>query len=208
VDPRAVKSFVNDGASRYYGLETLAEYRSVRWLAGANYSYILGRDLNPNRNIRRLPPAQGAFRVRRVTGWRGLWVEGRLTAAAAQDRLSGGDLDDERIGASRSRNDIAAFFNGARLAPYIRNGVFQTTGESLPAIQNRVLPGIADSTRVALFQQTSGWVAIDARAGVPLTEQLTLTGGVLNLADRNYRIHGSGADAAGRSFFGGVRFQF
>lgn len=208
VDPRAVKSFVNDGASRYYGLESLAEYRGLRWLLTGNYSYILGRDLNPNRNIRRLPPAQGAFRVRHQTSWRGLWMEARLTAAGAQDRLSGGDIDDERIGASRSRADIAAFFAGSRLGPYVNAGVFQPTGETLAAIQNRVLPGAAANTRVALFTRTDGWVSLDFRAGLPLTDNLTITGGLLNAADRNYRLHGSGVDAAGRSVFGGLRLQF
>ncbi len=207
-DPRALKAFVNDGRSRYYGVESLAEYKDFRWQIRASYSYILGRDLNPNRNIRRLPPQQGSLRVRRQTSWRGLWLETGLTAMGAQTRLSGGDLDDERIGASRTRNDIAAFFNGSRISPFIQGGLFAPTGETLLQIQNRVLPGVGDAVRVPLYGSTAGWAAIDVKAGLPLTDRLLLTGGIFNLLDKNYRVHGSGTDAPGANAFVSVRYSF
>ena len=51
---------MNDGQSRYYGAETMGRLQLASRLAlEANYSYILGRDLFPNRNIRRLPPMMG-----------------------------------------------------------------------------------------------------------------------------------------------------
>lgn len=208
IDPRAVKSFLNDGRSRYYGVETLAEYRSSRWLVSAGYSYLLGRDLNPNRNIRRLPPQQGSLRIRRQTSWRGFWVEAGMLAAGAQDRLAGGDIDDERIGASRSRSDIASFFNGTRMSPYIRDGRLMITGETLTEIQNRVLPGVSDSLRVPLYTSTPGWAIFHVKAGLPLTDRLILTAGILNIADRNFRIHGSGVDGAGRNAFVTMRWNF
>jgi hemoglobin/transferrin/lactoferrin receptor protein len=65
IDPRAVKAFVNDGQSRYYGVEAMCRLlQTNRLVFEGNYSYILGRDLFPNRNIRRLPPAMGAVSVR------------------------------------------------------------------------------------------------------------------------------------------------
>lgn len=200
VDPRALKSFVNDGRARYWGFESNWEMRlGSRWFWSNSYSYLLGRDLDPNRNIRRLPPQQGATRLRYFTNK--FWAEAQLAVSGAQDRLSGGDRDDERIGASRRRQDIADFFNSAR-ATQIQ------TGETLLQIQDRVLPGLADSVRVTLFESTPGWASIDFRAGLPLTEELALEAALTNIADRNYRIHGSGIDSPGRSAHLQLRWRF
>lgn len=196
-DPRALKAFVNDGRARYWGVETDWEAKfSRRWTWSAAYSYLLGRDLDPNRNIRRLPPQQGSTRVRYVAGR--VWAEAELAAAGAQDRLSGGDRDDERIGASRRRQDIADFYNAGRI----------TVGETLLQIQNRVLPGVADSVRVTLFPNTPGWASVSLRAGVPIGEALAVEAALTNVADRNYRVHGSGIDAPGRSAHLQLRWRF
>jgi len=200
IDPRALKSFVNDGRARYWGVEANWEARlSSRWTWANSYSFLLGRDLDPNRNIRRLPPQQGATRLRYTTTR--LWAEAQLAASGAQDRLSGGDRDDERIGASRRRQDIADFYNSAR-------GAQIQTGETLLQIQNRVLPGLGDAVRVTLFNSTPGWASVDFRAGLPLTERLALEAALTNIADRNYRVHGSGIDSAGRSFHLQLRWRF
>ena len=62
VDPRAVKAFVNDGRARYYGVETLVRYViASRWTVEGNYSYILGRELNPESQY---PPAASADGIR------------------------------------------------------------------------------------------------------------------------------------------------
>ncbi len=220
VDPRAVKAFVNDGRSRYYGLESLAHYTlTPRLSLEANYSYILGRDLDPNRNIRRLPPQMGAISLRYVPAGRRPWVEVAVAATGAQDRLSGGDIDDERIGASLRRSDIASFFRGSRVAAYIdpATGVFRPTGETLLQIQDRVLPigavvsGVritGDSSRAPLYLSTAGWATVGVRTGYPLGERWRLNAAVENLLDRNYRIHGSGIDAPGVSAWVGLGFRF
>lgn len=219
-DPRAVKSFVNDGRARYEGVESLLEWQVASgWSARAGYSFIAGRDLNPNRNIRRLPPQQGYAAVRRARGrW---WAEASLLAAGAQERLSGGDLDDERIGASRRRRDIADFFAGGRAAPWIAAGPggnrFLPTGETLLEIQNRVLPlgemrnGVRiadDTTRVPLFLSTAAWARVDLQGGFSLRDDLDLQFGALNLLDRNYRLHGSGIDAQGFNLYLGFSWRF
>jgi outer membrane receptor protein involved in Fe transport len=220
VDPRAVKAFVNDGASRYYGGEALAHYIITPRLAlEANYSYILGRDLNPNRNIRRLPPRMGAASLRYTPSGRRAWVEVAVAASGAQERLSGGDRDDERIGGSFRRGDMASFFNGSRAAAYIdrANGVFLPTGETLPQIQNRVLPigstinGVRiadDNSRVPLYLSTAGWASVGIRSGFPLGERWSLKAALENLLDRNYRIHGSGTDSPGIGAWVGVGYRF
>jgi outer membrane receptor protein involved in Fe transport len=122
--------------------------------------------------------------------------------------LSGGDIDDERIGASRRRQDIADFFAGSRIAPFIANGVFTITGESLRQIQDRVLPGVADSTRVPLYTSTAGWVALDVQGGLPIGERWRVGGGIGNLLDKNYRLHGSGLDSPGWNAFANLRYTF
>jgi outer membrane receptor protein involved in Fe transport len=207
IDPRAVKAFVNDGRSRYTGVEALAEFAlASRWKWRSGYSFLAGRDLNPNRNIRRLPPQQGFAALQHTN--RRWWSEFRITATGAQERLSGGDRDDERIGASRSRNDIASFFRGSRVAPHLNNGIFAPTGETLEQIQNRVLPGVAPATRVPLYTETAGWFRADWSAGYSLTEALSLNAGVWNIFDRNYRYHGSGVDGPGIDAFLSVFWRF
>jgi outer membrane receptor protein involved in Fe transport len=134
-------------------------------------------------------------------------VEAGGSAAGAQHRLSGGDIDDERIGGSRRRQDIADFFLGGRVAPLIdSSGRFTPTGETLVQIQNRVLPGVADSVRVPVYRSTAGWFTGAIRAGIPLSESLTLHAALENAFDRQYRIHGSGVDAAGRNLYIGMRY--
>lgn len=227
-DPQAVKAFVNDGASRYGGFESsvTGQWHS-NWRFDANYSLIAGRDLNPNRNIRRLPPQMARLALMYTPGGRRPWVQVAGRMAGQQDRLSGGDLDDERIGASRRRSDIADFFRGSRNAALLAPGVdgilgssadiFVPTGETLAQIQDRVLPlgatinGVVvlnDSTRVPLFLNTAGWFAMDIQGGMPLSEHLHLTFGIQNLFDKNYRQHGSGVDMPGFNGYAGLRFTF
>ena len=219
LDPRAVKAFVNDGRARYSGIESLARYAaSSRWSFEARYSILAGRDLDPSRPVRRLPPQAGSAAVRYTPQGRRPWLELSLAASGAQERLSGGDRDDERIGASRRRRDIADFFQGARVRPYLdAAGVFAPTGETLREIQDRVLPlgatigGVRvanDDSRVPLYLRTAGWAAVNLRGGLPLGERTQLLFGVDNALDRNYRAHGSGMDAPGRSAYAGVRFAF
>lgn len=201
LDPRAVKAFVNDGRARYYGLESLLRFHFTRrWSVESNYTFIAGRDLNPNRNIRRLPPQMGNLALRYIPSGRRPWFEVSAAAAGAQRRLSGGDLDDERIGASRRRRDIADFYNGSR--------AIVPAGETLAQIMDRVLPGIDDNTRVPLYRSTAGWVTLNAVIGMPMAERWQLTAGIENIADRNYRFHGSGIDAPGRSLYTAVTFRF
>ena len=214
LDPRAVKAFVNDGRARYSGIESLVRYAaSSRWSLEARYSILAARELDPNRPVRRLPPQAGSASVRYVPQGRRPWFELSLTASGAQERLSGGDRDDERIGASRRRRDIADFFNGARVQPYLdAAGVFTPTGETLRQIQDRVLPlGTLvpnDDARVPLYLRTSGWAAVNLRGGLPLGERTQLLFGIDNFLDRNYRVHGSGMDAPGRSAYAGLRLTF
>jgi outer membrane receptor protein involved in Fe transport len=218
MDPRAVKTFANDGRARYYGFEMLARYAArPRWTLEVNYAYVLGRELHPNRNVRRLPPQAGSATLRYFPSWMRPWVELSLAAAGRQNRLSGGDTDDERIGASFRRRDIADFFSGSRVAP-LRNGdLFAPTGETLRQIQDRVLPigqvinGVLivnDNTRVPMYLATAGWATVSIRSGIRFAERWQITGALENLLDQNYRFHGSGVDAPGRTAYVALAFRF
>jgi len=218
LDSQAVKAFVNDGASRYYGVEALGEVRLTSTLAlETGYSFINGRELDPNRAARRLPPQQGSLGFRYAPGGRRPWLQIVGQFAGPQRRLSGGDIDDERIGASRSRADIARFFTAAVLTPWRSGNVFIPTGETLAQIQNRVLPigavihGVLvrdDNTRVPLFPATPGWFTVHLRGGWHVAESTKFNFAVENLLDRNYRIHGSGADAPGLNVYLGLKYSF
>lgn len=230
-DPRAVKAFVNDGAAKYYGVDAIARYSvTPRLLVEGNYSYLVGRELNPNRFVRRLPPQHGRVAVRyQPAFWKGriAWLEASSDLAGAQERLSGGDLTDERIGASRRRRDITDFFNGSRVRPLIDAGIdgrfgtdddrFKPTSETLAQIRDRVLPigavvnGVRitdDNSRAPLLLKTAGYATVHFRAGLRLTEQIGLDFAAMNLFDKNYRVHGSGVDAPGRNIFARLRYSF
>jgi outer membrane receptor protein involved in Fe transport len=216
LDRRAVKAFVNDGRQRYYGVEALGRIVVLSaWTIDAQYTFLTGRELFPNRNVRRLPPQHGTVSLRYVPRGRRYWIEAGGFVSGAQTRLSGGDLGDERIGAQRSRSDIAAFFRGARAGAV--DDVFLPTGETLRQLQDRVLPlgatfhGIRiadDNTRVPLYPNTPGYVSVDLGGGIRLGEAANLYLGISNVLDRNYRVHGSGVDAPGRNFWIAYKYSF
>lgn len=212
LDSRAVKAFVNDGRSRYSGIEARIEFSPIRsWTVDAAYSFLAGADLDPTRNIRRLPP-QGGFAALRWNPGRRAWLEVRADGAGAQTKLSGGDIDDERIGASRSRNDITAFWNGSRASTLkTADGRLAETGETLAQLLDRVLPlsvAGSNSARVALYKSTAGWMDVGVRGGVGLGQRWILEMGVSNIFDKNYRVHGSGIDSPGINAWTALRFSF
>ena len=228
LDPRAVKAFVNEGQSRYYGVDAQVRYHiSPRWTAAGTYSYLVGHELNPTRPVRRLPPQHGFLALRYQPGGRIPWVEASAHLSGTQDLLSGGDVTDERIGAARRRSDITDFFLGGLVSPFLQPGadgrlgsaddVFAPTNETLAQIRDRVLPvgatinGVTvadDGTRVPLYLNTPAFVSVNLRAGVSVTERVALSLALMNVLDRNYRIHGSGVDATGFNVFAGVSISY
>lgn len=221
-DARSVKAIVNDGAARYSGIETLLRYSlSSRWTLEGSYSMLAGRVLHPNRPARRLPPQQGWTSLRYVPSGRRLWFELSASLSGTQRRLAPEDLDDERIGASRRRSDIAAFFQGGLMGPWReatpRGVIFRPTGETLREIQDRVLPlgstinGVQivnDASRVPMLTRNAGFAIFDFRGAYPVSENASLQFGMANIFNRNARSLGSGVDLPGRSVFGGIRFLF
>ena len=87
--------------------------------------------------------------------------------------------------------------------------MFTPTGETLAQIQARVLPGVTDdNVRIPLDASTASWASLSVRSGIPVGERWTVMAALENIADRNYRIHGSGTDTPGRSAYLSLRYQF
>lgn len=158
------------------------------------------------------PPFISLLSLRWEPAGRRFWVETYSTGAYKQTRYSEEDFEEQRTGAARSRIDVANFFrNGAVARGLVRSdasGVLRlvATNETLEQVQNRVLPigatinGITvvdDATDVPLFLNTAGFVTLNLRAGYRLGERHSLTFGLENLLDKNYRINGSGIDSPG-----------
>jgi hemoglobin/transferrin/lactoferrin receptor protein len=224
---RAVRSTANDGHSKYYGIESLVRFKlNSTWNFDWNYTYMVGRDLYPNRVRSRLPPQQGSAAVRFSPSGK-YWLELRSRFAGSQYKMSGGDIDDDRLGASRRRSDISTFFKGGYVNPYLVPGadqkpgttddIFSPTGETLKQMQDRVLPigatinGVKivnDSTRVPLYLGTDGWWTLDLTGVWNLSDHSRLNFGLTNMRDKNFRSHGSGVDAAGINAFVGLNYSF
>ena len=135
-----------------------------------------------------------------------LWAEGVLTFAKEQTRLNSGDLTDARIGATRTRAQIATFFNGtATDRGLVQNGILLETGETLLQVQNRVL-GSANSA--PLFTSQPGFAVVGLRGGVQLAQGFDLTLIAENIGDVNYRLYGSGLDAPGFNLQFRTRYRF
>ncbi len=55
---------------------------------------------------------------------------------------------------------------------------------------------------------TPGWTVVNLTAGMRIGQNLLLSGGLANLFDEAYRIHGSGIDGPGRHAWLSARFEF
>lgn len=74
------------------------------------------------------------------------------------------------------------------------------------ARQDRLASGDRDDQRIPPGG-TPGWAVVDVDAGMP-AGGLRLVGGVQNLFDEAYRVHGSGIDGYGRAAWVGARVRF
>jgi hemoglobin/transferrin/lactoferrin receptor protein len=199
VSPNPVLVRANYGGVRLDGVEHELRWRWNRaWAWRHNFTWIEARhratgrppDLEPG-----IPPP--AFHAALL--WsppdRSWWVEPYLTIADEQRRLSSLALADRRIGATRSRANIATFFNnGAAARGWVANGRLLATGESLAEVQQRVL-GPANSA--PLFSRIPGYAVVGLRGGWTLRARHQFLVDLSNLTDRNWRGIGWGVDAPG-----------
>jgi hemoglobin/transferrin/lactoferrin receptor protein len=59
-----------------------------------------------------------------------------------------------------------------------------------------------------LYLKTPGYAVVHLRGGVSFGERLGLNFALMNLLDKNYRVHGSGVDAPGVNLFVGLQYSF
>ena len=196
IDPRPVGTRVNSSRARVRGFDAEGSIRPGRGLnARAYFSMANGRDIETGAYLRRMAPAMGGAMVgwQRAPGF--LRLEGSITFGRPQTRLSSADLSDARIGGRRTAATIATFFGSTAVdMGLVQNGILQVTGETLAQLQARLLNGASASM---LYANEPGWVALGARAMLPICKALDLIVIGENLADRNYRVIGSGLDAPG-----------
>lgn len=75
------------------------------------------------------------------------------------------------------------------------------------ATQDRLSSGDRDDYRIPAGG-TPGWVVVSVSSGMPIGRLLHLAGGVHNLLNEAYRVHGSGIDGYGRAAWIGTDIRF
>lgn len=200
----------NSGGATFNGVEQRIQARlaggfllsqNFTWTRAEDSETGLPPDIEPG-----VPAPTGHGALLWAPPSRRVWVEVHAEAAMRQSRLSSLALADRRIGAARSRSNIASFFrNGAAVRGLVANGLLLATGETLSQIQARVLGG---QNSAPLYAAIPGYAAVGIRAGVPLGKALDLMAEASNLGDRNYRGMGWGIDAAGRAVSLRLKYRF
>lgn len=211
LDARPVITRVNIGEVRLRGFEAEGRMKlASAWLVSGNVSYLRGTDVQTGSTPDiegGLPPLHGILSVRWQPSGRPFWVEAFGYWSDKQDRLSSLELADQRIGATRSRSSIAAFFNhGAVARGLVAGGILLPTGETLAQVQDRVL-GVGVNS-APLFRSTAGFATLNLRGGYRTGERSEIIWVLENVLDKNYRLHGSGVDSPGRNVQLSYNFRF
>jgi hemoglobin/transferrin/lactoferrin receptor protein len=206
--------------ARIHGFEYSLDVRPHRdWSFGGNFTYVHAKDkatgLPPD--IEGGTPApMGFLRLRYEPHGKRHWIEGYSTLADRQSRLSSLDLGDRRTGGTRSRSQIANFFNrGARVRGLVSAGPDSISGnaddrliatnETVAQVQSRVL---GTATSAPLFDHLPGYGLINVRGGYRFGEQSEISIDFENIADQNYRGTAWGIEGPGRSVTARYRYRF
>ncbi len=208
LDNRPVKSRVNIGRGRVWGIEWLFEQALTRdWLVRFKGGVQRGRELDTGFAARKIAPDHFDAMVRWNQPGGRWWWEGVFVGMLTQNRWNPADFNDARLGAFRDADSIADYFNnGAVELGVVQDGILLATGETLAEVQLRVLGAGLEGN--PLFVETPGWFTLTLRGGFTFNADHELTVSLANLLDRNYRLHGSGFDGAGFNAVVGWRGRF
>ena len=136
----------------------------------------------------------GYLKLRWNPAGKRFWVEPYWTLNDRQNRLSELALNDRRIGANRTRAQIATFYNN---------------NPSLAALSPLTLTQLQDRLGgTPLFPVLPGYGVIGLRGGYSFSDQLSLFLDASNLADKNYRGMSWGVDGPGRGVSLQLRWRF
>lgn len=98
--------------------------------------------------------------------------------------------------------------NGLVGARYrLRRGAWLEGTVRAAGAQTRLAPGDIADHRIPPGG-TPGWAVVDVRAGTRVGRSLLLSGGIANILNEAYRVHGSGIDGPGRHVWLSARFEF
>ena len=87
----------NSNKAYVWGFEAETEFRLLRWLNSyGRLYYTFGQDLSKDEPMRRIPPVNGVVGLNLLPG-KNSHVRAEFLFAGMQDRLSGGDIADDRI---------------------------------------------------------------------------------------------------------------
>jgi len=197
IDPRPVVSRANIGGERVWGIEGLfLRNFGNSWRLVVKGGLQRGREEETDNWVRKLAPDNLTTSLRWSDVRGRYWLEGLVRLFATQDRFNPFDYDDARIGSYRDANAIAGYWNNAAMRlGLIEDGILTVTGETLEEVMLRVLGPTLEGN--SLFNESPGFVSVGVRGGIAVTNTQSVTFGVMNLADSNYRLHGSGVDAPG-----------
>ncbi len=205
-----VRVRANYGGARLRGFEQLLEWRmnetwrlrqTWSWVHAADSATGAPPDIEPG-----IPAPQGRLSLRYAPPRFRLYVEATADAAMRQPRLSTLALSDRRIGATRSRSNIASFFTRGAKARGLTDGtLLLATGETLAQVQRRVLGGASSAP---MFTAIAGYAVFGVRFGAPLGSRTDVLVDLHNLGDRNYRGVGWGMDGLGRGVVLKLRHRF
>ncbi|MEZ5306465.1 MAG: TonB-dependent receptor [Pyrinomonadaceae bacterium] len=201
------------------GIEFDAGYKiSERLRIDGGYTYIHAADDETGEppNIEGGTPPPNGFVKLGYANQKGFWIEGIVSFADRQTRLSSLDLGDRRTAAPRSLSQVADFFRRGACARGLTNNpdgvcgtgdetILLATGETLPEVQQRVLGGASSGV---LFPYLPGYGLVSIRGGYRFTRKASVFWAAENILDQFHRNPSWGIDGAGRGFRGGVRVGF
>ncbi|MBM3813710.1 MAG: TonB-dependent receptor [Acidimicrobiia bacterium] len=200
----------NLGDVRLRGLEYQSEARlpasltlagNLTWIHAEDARTLLPPDIEGG-----IPPLTANLRLRWAPAAAGYWIEIYSSLADRQDRLSSLALADRRTGAARSRSNIESFFHqGATVRGLVAGEVLLPTGETLPQVQDRVLPQAASAP---MFTAVPGYAVHGIRAGWQHRDRSSVFVDLGNLLDKSHRGVNWGINGPGRSLTLRYRYQF